>query len=450
MPSDSVASFLDRVRTDRVVFPDEVEQLIRRPGVPQSNLAELCDHLEERGALTRFQAAALRAGRGDDLTFAGYPVLDELGPCPGGAAFRVLHPSLRTPLVLRRFRADALVPADSPTTLVQRARAAADLHHPHLVSPVEAGYHRDEPYATVETPTDAADLGSLVAAIGPMPEFLAAEYAREVASALRVIHERGLWHGDVRPANVLVGPLAAKPQPDGTTKPQPAGDATAKLTEFGLVPVRLPAAVSPPGADEWPYWPPERTHAPVYDPRGDLFGLGATLAFALTGRPPDRDESTSRTLATVRPDVHPELVALVHTLLAPNPTDRPPTAFDTEQALVRFCRPETLPPAPEGSPSLTATPLPANPPSDEWKVGSETFSTAHVEPRIVAPRPATRQDRRRTRLWVAVGLLLQLLAITGWVYLAGRNGCFDSSGPPPERNDPPKRVPPTPVPNETP
>ena len=84
MPSDSVAGFLDHAKASRVLFPEQVEQLIRQPDLPRSDLASLCDYLLARGVVTRFQAQAIRDGRTDELSFGGYPVIDVIGPCPGG------------------------------------------------------------------------------------------------------------------------------------------------------------------------------------------------------------------------------------------------------------------------------------------------------------------------------------------------------------------------------
>ena len=64
MPSDSIAGFFDRAQASRVLFPEQVEQLIRQPDFPQSNLDALCEYLEDRGAMTRFQAEAPELPRG--------------------------------------------------------------------------------------------------------------------------------------------------------------------------------------------------------------------------------------------------------------------------------------------------------------------------------------------------------------------------------------------------
>lgn len=448
MPSDSIAGFLDQAQASRVLFPEQVEQLIRQPDIPQSNLDTLCAYLEQRGALTRFQADMLRQGRGYELNFAGYPVLDELGPCPGGVAYRALHPSLRTPVGLRRFRTEALLPTDNPTALIQRAREAATLQHPNLVSPLDAGVYRDESYATFDAPADAATLDTLVRNIGPMPGFLAAEYGRQIALALRAAHERGMWHGDIRPANLLIGPLTTKTAADGTVKRRPAPNAAVKVAEFGLVPLR-PATAFP--IDALPYVPPERLDGGTYDTRGDLYGLGATLYYLLAGRPPITGTTVDKLmhrvrasapapLTVLRPDVPAELAAVVHQLLAKQPDSRFVTASDVEAALAPFCRPGTVATAvptdsiptavPESQLHPLATPADvpeAQPaPAAEWGTG-EDFTTSDVSAGPVR-RKLTAKEKARSKLLILLGLCLHLSAVA--LLVIWLTGVFNSSPEP--------------------
>ena len=424
MPSESVAGFLDKAKASRVLFPEQVEQLIRQPDAPQSDLAALCEYLEARGVLTRFQAEMVRAGRGHDLTFAGYPLVDEVGPCPGGTAYRGLHPSLRTPVVVRRLKADGLQPADTTGAFVARARAAASVHHPNLVPLLDAGFHQDEAYAAIEPPADASDLDALVKEIGPMPVFLAAEYGRQVAAALRAAHERGSWHGDVRPASLVIAPMANKPAPDGTVKRRPAPNAAVKLAGLGLVPIRPPAPLPP--ADEAAYLPPERLDAPDYSPRGDLYGLGASLYYLLTGRPPFAGATAEEVaekvrfaeptpLGTLRPDLPPALVEVVTRLLAKKPADRPASAADVEAELAKFGRPAPKPAAarvviPVGD-EPAADAAPAADTADEWS-GGLSFSTTHADPAPPPRKPMTAKEKGKTRLLIILGLILHLTATT--------------------------------------
>lgn len=475
MPSDSIAGFLDHAQASRVLFPEQVEQLIRQPDIPQSDLASLCSYLLSRGVLTRFQADALRDGRGHELSFAGYPVIDLLGPCRGGTAYQALHPSLRTPLVIRRFDPAGFAPADTPQAVVARARTVGTITHPNLMPLLDAGEYAGRPYAVFDQPPDVADVATMLREVGgAMPGFLAAEYGWAVASALRAIHERGGWHGEVRPGLLLLGPILTKAGADGTLRRRPAPNAAVKLAETGLIPVGPPAAEAPPPADVLAYLPPERIDGNTYSPAGDIYGLGATLYMLLAGRPPFAGASPEEllnkvraaepaALSALRPDIPPELADLVMQMLAKRPADRPQTAYEVCEALAPFCRPGTLPPAPQPSAAPAAPALPvavavpsAEPVSDEgpapdpdaWGVDPNAFAEAHAASNADATprrrRQLTAADRGRTRLWIALGLCLHLTAVAMIVgYALGAfDGLFQST--PPEKQGEPQQQQPKP------
>jgi serine/threonine protein kinase len=432
MPSDSIAGFLDQAKANRVLYPEQVEQLIRQPDIPQSDLNELCEYLEARRVLTRFQAETLRDGRGHELTFAKYPLVDEIGPCPGGIAYKATHPSLRTPVVVRRFSGEALAPADTTGGFIARARAAASVHHDNLAPLLDAGFHEDEAYAAFEPPSDIANLHALVKEIGPMPVFLAAEYGRQVASALRAAHERGINHGDVRPANLLIGPMTSKTGADGMVKRRPAPTASVKLAELGLVPLRSAWSIS--DAMALAYFPPERVSAATFDPRGDLYGLGGSLYYLLTGRTPFTGataeevieklrSSEPAALSALRPDLPADLVDLVMNLLAKKPGDRPSTAFDVEATLAKFGR-SSKPPVGAGPKSSVllahAVPDTEEAPAAEEDSGwnqADVFSTSHAKAEPPVRKPRTEEEKAKTRLYVILGLILHLTASTLCVWL---------------------------------
>jgi eukaryotic-like serine/threonine-protein kinase len=470
MPSESVAGFLDRAQAVRVLHPDQVEQLVRQPDMPLADTGTLCEYLLGRGVLTKFQADAIREGRAHELAFGGYPVIDVLGPCAGGTAFRALHPSLRTPLVLRRYAPGAFAPTDDANALVARARTCGTIIHPHLLALLDAGVYQGEAYAVLDQPTDAADLDSLLKEVGgAMPAFLAAEYGHAVASALRAVHERGGWHGEVRPGLLLVGPLTTKEHADGTKKRRPAPNATVKLAETGLVPIRGAAASSELPAEVVRFLPPERFAGAPPDPRGDTYGLGASLYALLTGRGPYPGETTEDVLskmrtseptpvAQLRPDVadkHPELAATVMKMIAKNPAERPPTAWDVCAALAPFCRPGTIPqapqpvaaapahavyPVPSAVPSALA-PAPKAPPEDDWGVSANALAAAQAASAGDRTTPRRRQmtdaDKSKARRWMLIGLCLHLSAMG--LLAAWWLGAFDFLSEPSKPEPPPKK-----------
>jgi serine/threonine protein kinase len=482
MPSESVSSFLELAKSNRLLPPDQVDDLVRQPDAPQDSLAALCDFLRDRGVITRYQADLIRAGKGYELNFAGYPVTDEIGPCPGGTAFAVLHPSLRTPLVLRRLRVDWLPPADNVAAFVGRAQAAAPLTHPNLTHLLDAGVYRDEPFVALE-PFDGSDLGTLVTDIGAMPAVLAAAYARLVALGLAAAHEKGLAHGDVRPGNVVVGPLVrmSRPRADGSPRFRPAATATVRLTEFGLVPRRPPAtrwAEHDPDlpAEVVAYLPPERVDGDEATPAGDVYGLGATIYFLLTGRPPYQEATAAEVMGALRagsptpldalrPDAPADLVGLVKELMAADPVARP-TAAAAADRLARSAPPCSPPaavpltpavepalpppePAPDGRPSGGWVAVPVDGPADPnsptytpaaypgWASEGELPTAGHhhpgfLDPAADSPAPVRRAEEKpgRVWVWVAVGAGLQILAILLWVVFFVLPGCSNGGDQP--------------------
>jgi serine/threonine protein kinase len=266
----------------------------------------------------------------------------------------------------------------------------------------------------------------------------------------------------VRPANLIVGPLTVKTNPDGTERRRPAPDAVVRLAELGLVPMRPPAIQVLPEMSAVPYLPPERVDGSANDPRGDIYELGATLYFLLTGRPPftgdDPTDLLNRirsvdppALPGLRPDLPTELMGLVNRMMDKVPDRRPPTAADVETALAKFCRTSTVTagaapmPIPMAAPAsgvlvavAVAVEEPATDATDGWGIDPSTFSTAHAAATASPPRrrEMTAADKTRTRLLFLLGGLLHLTAIG--LIVAWAMGAFTST-PEPEPTPTPKK-----------
>ena len=456
MPSESVASFLDLAREKNILQAGDVDALFQQPDVPQQNLAALCEFLQMRGVLTQYQSDVIRAGKGYELNFAGYPILDELGPCPGGTAYKGIHPALRTPVVIRRLRSEWFAPLDNASAYLQRAQDAAPTVHPNLAHLLDAGVHRDEAFVVLE-PFDSADLESLIGDIGPMPASLAAEFIKQAALALQTAHLSGLVHGDIRPANLRAGPLitSTRVRIDGSPRYRPASTATVKLFELGLVPIRPAVAGDP-------YLAP-KSKAPSAE--ADIFALGASLTFLLTAKPP----TTPETLSALRPDAPPALLNLVSKMMAVDPGARPTAS----EVLVELSELDRLPTVDRKSRAPSALgggelehlevnsviegtgidmaeaaevdlasvaedslPVvgdwPAHTP-EEWAPHDEPSSTPSL-PRVV-PKPAI--NKAKVLIWIAAFFVLNFLAAAIWASIYF--GVFDSTPEPEPKAAPPSK-----------
>ncbi len=212
---------------------------------------------------------------------------------------------------------------------------------------------------------DGIDLAKLVKKKGPLPVSEACEYIRQAALGLQHAHECGLVHRDIKPSNllltlakdeerraslsgVLLGKAAQPGSPDnfrgvikimdlGLARLQEATDDDAnRITMAGLI-VGTPDFLAPEQA---------RNSGNV-DIRADIYGLGGTLYYLLTGQPPFPDGTPTEKIRkharepapgveVLRPDVPAEVAALVRKLLAKAPADRFQTPAEMAAALEPF------------------------------------------------------------------------------------------------------------------
>jgi serine/threonine-protein kinase len=170
---------------------------------------------------------------------------------------------------------------------------------------------------------DGPDLGALVRARGPLPVAEACEFVRQIAAGLQHAHEKGMVHRDLKPANLLVArPTASAPM-------------TVKIADFGLP--KASAAAGEFAAPE--LLGTKAKTATAVDHRADLYSLGRVFHFLLTGQA----GGEPLPLVQVRPDVPPDVAAIVHRLLAKNPDARFASAAELLRSLGSACVPLALP-----------------------------------------------------------------------------------------------------------
>ncbi|MEZ6185813.1 MAG: tetratricopeptide repeat protein [Planctomycetota bacterium] len=220
---------------------------------------------------------------------------------------------------------------------LREAQVLAELSHPALVPLRGAGEHQGVLYLAMPF-LGGGTLSQRVAARGPLASRDAAELLQSLADGVAYAHDHGVLHRDVKPDNVLF-----------------ERDGAARLGDFGLARRTDPGAtrLSRTGAIQGTpgFWAPEQASGGATGPWTDVYGLGATLYFALTGLAPHAGESLVELLRAVEqleveppsrhvPDVDPALEAVCLRCLAKRPEQRFASARELERALGRVVRGE--------------------------------------------------------------------------------------------------------------
>lgn len=313
-----------------------------------ASAAELADRLVVAGRLTRFQAEKLLAGRWQGLVNGPYRLMTPIGR--GGTGIVYLARDDRRPSGGRTSRLVALKvlspqrAVSEPRTLT-RFRREMDIgraipDHPGLTATLDAGEAGGLHFLAMEyVPGRTAK--QVVAAGGPMAVPAAARAFADVAAGLHAAHQAGFVHRDTKPANVVVMPSGR-----------------AKLLDFGFAlrrgekPPADPAVLGGKGytLGTLDYLPPEQaTNAVAVGAETDVYSVGCSLYFVLTGRPPFVADTARekirlhRTadptpLRTLNPQVPAEFAALVSWMMSKRPEDRPQTAGEVAAILERFPR----------------------------------------------------------------------------------------------------------------
>jgi len=324
-------------------------------------------------------------------------------------AVKLLHPHL-------------LPDATSRRRLEGEARAAKALSHPGIAAVYDVSGPDDDPALVMEL-VDGQPLSKLLERDGPMSPKVAAALAADVAEALYHAHQQGIVHRDVKPANILVERRTGR----------------ARLIDFGIAHsleaashdlTRTGTSLGTPR-----YMAPEQLAGQPVGPRTDLWGLGAVLCQALSGRVPF-DGATPLAIAAQQKagapalDADPALAAVVARCLSVAIDDRPVHAGAVAQALRAWV---------DGDPAPALAMAPGAASLD----ASETETIAVVPPvRPAAPGPRATSISPAA---VVAGVLLLVLALGGLGLAVG--GGLPALGEAPASATPSGRATPIPTPN---
>lgn len=280
---------------------DKPSSVSAPPAIVTSSRADLGNALEGT-SLGHFRLEKFVGGGGMGSVFRAIDM--RLGRT---VAVKVLSRDRTEPETLRRFQ--------------NEAQSAARLDHGNIARVYYVGEDRGVHFIVFEF-IEGVNIRDLVEEKGPLPLGEAISYMLQVAEALEHASQRHVVHRDIKPSNILV-----------------TADGRAKLVDMGLARLRMESerddlTASGVTLGTFDYISPEQARDPrIADVRSDLYSLGCTLYFMLTGRPPFPEGTLLQKLLShssdrpgdprlVRPDLDEQLVEILDKLLAKQPRDR--------------------------------------------------------------------------------------------------------------------------------
>jgi eukaryotic-like serine/threonine-protein kinase len=344
----TVEGFLRNVLRSGVLSRIELQDALRNVPLDNRQDAEaVSDHLVETGKLSRFQVGKLIKGMTVGLVLGPFHVLAPIGR--GGMGTVYLARDSRSQLLVAL---KVLPPkrAREEQRLLSRFRREMEMcqrvAHPHLAWAYEVGVCQGVYYIAMEY-IPGRSLYRLVNDQGPLEIARAARLFCEVASALDHAHNQGLIHRDMKPSNIIITPHDH-----------------AKVLDLGLALVQgeAPGVLEVVGGRGYvvgtlDYIAPEQAeNATQVDPRCDIYSLGCTLYFALTGQPPFPVSGTPlekiqrhrleepAPVPQFNPAVPPSFIGILRKMMAKNPEQRFGSAAEVREKLLAWAsEPSSLP-----------------------------------------------------------------------------------------------------------
>ncbi len=312
------SGLLTQEQIDRAWHALAEDSLAAEQSLEDATDEALSEHLIKLGYLNRWQVEQLRHGR-TKFTLGPYRILDAVGHGGMGYVFKGEHSLLGRIEAIKVLPKTQMHPA-SIAAFCREIRAQAQLDHPNLVR-LSYADKDGETYFLVTEFVEGSDLRRLVRHHGQLTACQAALIVSQAAEALAYAHERGLVHRDVKPGNILV-----------------TADGHTKLTDLGLASFSWDATPTSAASKHIVGTPdflaPEAILQPTNPrPVSDLYALGCSLYYAVTGKVPFPGGATSDKLrrhveeapltpARFNPQLEPDFVDLIADMMHKRPDQR--------------------------------------------------------------------------------------------------------------------------------
>ncbi len=370
----STDEFVDLVRKSGVAEDKRVDafvQQLRTTSALPDNPGKLAGLMVTEGLLTHFQAEQIMLGKWRRFTIGKYKVLERLGSGGMGSVYLCEHKFMRRRVAVKVLPAAKAEDQASLERFYREARAAAALDHPNIVRAYDIDQDENLHFLVMEY-VDGASLQEIIKKFGPMNILFACHYVRQAAIGLQHAHEAGLVHRDIKPGNLLVDRT-------GTVKVLDMGLARFFHDEEDILTKKYDESVL--GTAD--YLAPEQAlDSHSVDIRADIYSLGATFYFCLTGSPPFQEGTVAQKLIwhqtrqpkavkAARPEVPDGIAAIIERMMTKDRAKRYQTPAQVVDALAQW----------------TAKPI--QQPPDQWMPRLSPAAMGGMEPGAASVTAAT-------------------------------------------------------------
>jgi serine/threonine-protein kinase len=338
----TAASFLAGVKQSGLIDADKLERFLdefQRDGVNLADSAAIASALVARGGLTDWQSEKLLQGRHKGFILGRYRLMSLLGTGEMSAVYLAEHITMERRCAIKVLPAAKVKDTSYLGRFLREAKAVATLNHPNIVKAYDVDKQIEggtEIHFLVMEYVAGKNLGKLVTERGPLPYAEVADYIRQGADGLDHAHHHGLVHRDIKPDNLLI---------DGQGKVHLLDLGLARFFKGDEEEESLTIKHDEKVLGTADYLAPEQAiDSHNVDHRADIYSLGCTMYFALTGHPPFTDGSlVQRLLAHQtrkppsvrydRPDIPDDLLAVLEKMMAKKTDDRYQSAAEVSRAL---------------------------------------------------------------------------------------------------------------------
>jgi serine/threonine protein kinase len=352
----SVDEFVDLIRRSSVLdeprLSSYVQKLRSDPTTPRE-LSGVAGLFVRDGMLTYFQAEQFLQGKWKRFTIGKYKVLERLGSGGMGQVFLCEHKLMRRRVAVKVLPTAKATDPSSLERFYREARAVAALDHQNIVRAYDIDQDDNLHFLVMEY-VDGASLQDIIRKTGPMGVTRACHYVYWSAIGLQHAHAAGLIHRDIKPGNILVDRT-------GVVKILDLGLARFFNDDQDLLTKKYDESVL--GTADY-LAPEQAVDSHTVDGRADIYSLGATFYFLLTGNPPFAEGTvaqklfwhqsrTPKPIREVRPEVPADVAAVLTKMMSKKPEDRYQTPALLAEAMLRFTQTPIPPPPDEEMPQLS-------------------------------------------------------------------------------------------------